>query len=191
VATGVCTEVDHIEVIESVDCRGVRSPDYVFNLLGFGTEPDSINPNDPAWGPSSSLNGMYAEVRSTMAVRLGMPLERVDTEHRVFPASTDLQTGAGVMPQGRVSHVNWRWHGIVEGSPRLTMSIHWYMEAAHMDDPHPPLWRIHVQGHPVCASRSTWRSGQRTRHRRRPSRLQSPARSSMRFPSYVQPLQAS
>ena len=28
------------------------------------------------------------------------------------------------------------------------MSIHWYMETAHLDDPHPPLWRIHVQGQP-------------------------------------------
>ena len=78
----------------------VRSPDYVFKILGFGTEPDGVNPNDPAWGPSSSLNGMYAEVLSTMAERLGMPLERVDTEHRVFPASTDLQIGAGVDSAG-------------------------------------------------------------------------------------------
>jgi hypothetical protein len=148
VATGVCTDVDHIEVIESVDCRPVRSPDYVFRILGFGAEPSAVDPNDPAWGPSSSLNGMYAEVLSTMAERLGMPLERVETEHRVFPASTDLQIGAGLIPQGRVSHFNWRWRGIVQGSPRLTLSIHWYMETAHLDDPHPPLWRIHVQGQP-------------------------------------------
>ncbi len=114
VATGVCTEVDHIEVVESVDCRAVRSPDYVFKILGFGAEPGSVDPNDPAWGPSSSLNGMYAEVLATMAARLGMPLERVDTEHRVFPATVDLQIGAGTIPQGRVSHFNWRWHGIVQ-----------------------------------------------------------------------------
>ena len=148
VATGVCTEVDHIEVVESVDCRAVRSPDYVFKILGFGAEPGAVDPNDPAWGPSSSLNGMYAEVLATMAERLGMPLDRVDTEHRVFAASTDLQIGAGTIPQGRVSHFNWRWHGIVQGTPRLTMSIHWYMETTHLDDPHPPLWRIHVQGQP-------------------------------------------
>jgi hypothetical protein len=28
------------------------------------------------------------------------------------------------------------------------MSIHWYMETAHLDDPEPPLWRIHVHGQP-------------------------------------------
>jgi 2,4-diaminopentanoate dehydrogenase len=148
VATGVCTQVDHIEVIESVDCRPVRSADYVFKILGFGADPGAIDPNDPAWGPSSSLNGMYAEVLATMASHLEMPLDRVETDHRVYPASADLQVGAGVIPRGRVSHFNWRWRGIVQGTPRLTMSIHWYMETTHLDEQHPPLWRIHVEGQP-------------------------------------------
>ena len=90
-----------------------------------------------------------------------------------------------MIPQGRVSHFNWRWRGIVQGSPRLTMSIHWYMETAHLDEPHPPLWRIHVQGQPgvrisldmekragdtspTSADRSPW-----------------PARLSMQFPSFA------
>jgi hypothetical protein len=148
VATGVCTEVDRIEVIESVDCRPVRSPAYVFDILGFNADPDAVDPNDPAWGPTSSLNGMYTEVLANMATHLRMPLERVETEHRVFAAAADLQVGAGLIAAGRVSHFNWRWHGIVAGTPRLTMSIHWYMETTHLDEPQPPLWRIHVAGQP-------------------------------------------
>lgn len=148
VATGVCSQVDHIEVIESVDCRPVRSPAYVFDILGFGADPAAVDPNDPAWGPSSSLNGMYTEVLATMASHLHMPLERVVTEHRVFAAAADLQIGAGMIGAGRVSHFNWRWRGIVGGLPRLTMSIHWYMEPTHLDEQHPPLWRIHVAGQP-------------------------------------------
>jgi hypothetical protein len=148
VATGVCTAIDRIEVIESVDCRPVRSVDYVFKILGFGADPAAVDPNDPAWGPASSLNGMYAEVLATMAAHLEMPLDRVETEHRVFPASATLQIGAGVIEQGRVSHFNWRWHGVVQGQRRLTMSIHWYMEITHLDEPQPPLWRIHVHGQP-------------------------------------------
>ena len=135
-------------MIESVDCRPVRSPAYVFDILGFGADPEAVDPNDPSWGPSSSLNGMYTEVLATMASHLRMPLERVATEHRVFAASADLQTGAGVIAAGRVSHFNWRWRGYVAGAPRLTMSIHWYMETTHLDEPQPPLWRIHVEGQP-------------------------------------------
>lgn len=148
VATGVCTVLDHIEVVESVDCSAVRNPDYVFKILGYGADPQAVDPNDPSWGPASSLNGMYAEVLAAMAEHLGMALERVDTEHRAFPASQDLNVAAGLIPQGRIGHFNWCWRGIVGGRPRLTMSIHWYMETAHLDDPHPPLWRIRIEGQP-------------------------------------------
>jgi hypothetical protein len=148
VATGVCAELDHVEVVESVDCRAMRNPDYVFRILGFGSDPASVDPNDPAWGPAASLNGMYAEVLSAMAERLGLVLDRVDTDHQVFAATEDLSVAAGPIARGGVSHVNWRWRGIVAGAPKLTMSIHWCMEPAHLPEPDPPLWRIHVAGQP-------------------------------------------
>ena len=47
-----------------------------------------------------------------------------------------------------MSHFNWRWHGIVGDEPKLTMSIHWYMETIHLDAPRPPSWRSHVRGQP-------------------------------------------
>jgi len=148
VATGVCSAIDHVEVVESVSCVPVRNPDYVFKALGFGADPAAVDPNRPDWGPAAPLNGMYSEVLAAVSRHLGMTLERVVTEHRVFAATSDLQVAAGTIPQGRVSHFNWRWHGVVAGARRLTMSIHWYMETAHLDDPQPPLWRIHVRGQP-------------------------------------------
>ncbi len=148
VATSVCTAIDHIGIVESVDCVPVRNPDYVFKALGFGADPAAVDFSDPDWGPAASLNGMYEEVLSAMAAQLGMTLDRVETAHRAFPASQDLQVAAGLIPRGRLAHFNWRWHGVVGGAQTLTMSIHWYMERAHLDEPHPPLWRIHVKGQP-------------------------------------------
>jgi len=148
VATSVCTALDHLEIVESADCRQVRNPVYVFDALGFGADPAAVDPNDPAFGPASSLNGMYVETLSAIAAQLGIPLERVVTEHRTWPATQDLQIGAGTIAKGRVSHYRWRWRGISGGQPRLTMTIHWYMETAHLDDPRPPLWRVHIDGQP-------------------------------------------
>lgn len=148
VASGVCQALDHVEVVESVDCRAVRNPDYVFRILGFGSDPAAVDANDPAWGPASSLNGMYEEVLAAMAEHLGMALDAVRTDHRVYGATEDLTVAAGTIPAGRIAHVNWRWNGIVGGEPRLTMSIHWWMEEAHLDEPDPPLWRIRIKGHP-------------------------------------------
>jgi len=148
VASGVCADIDAIEVVESVDCRAVRSPDYVFGVLGFGSDPAQVDPNDPAWGPTSSLNGMYYETLSAMAKQLGLSLSRIDTEHRVIGASEALQVAAGTISQGAVSHVNWRWVGHAQGDRRLVMSIHWYMEPAHLDEADPPLWRVKIDGRP-------------------------------------------
>jgi hypothetical protein len=148
VASGVCTVVDHVEVVESASCVPVRNPSYVFDTLGFGADPASIDPNRPDYGPAAALNGMYEEVLAAMAHHLGMQLDRVVTDHRLHAATTDLQVAAGTIPHGTVSHFNWRWHGLVGDQPRLTMSIHWYMETAHLDDPDPPLWRVHLRGQP-------------------------------------------
>ena len=148
VATGVCTALDHVEVVESVSCVPVRNPAYVFDALGFGADPSTIDPNNPHYGPAESLNGMYEEVIAALAHRLALPLDRIETAHRVHAATHDLHVAAGTIRSGTASHFNWRWHGVVDGRPRLTMSIHWYMETAHLDEPEPPLWRIHVRGQP-------------------------------------------
>lgn len=148
VASGVCSELDAIEVIESVDCREVRSPDYVFGVLGFGLDPASVDPNDSSWGPASALNGMYAEALSALAQRLNLTLERIDTDHRVFGASRDLTIAAGTIAQGTIGHVNWRWIGRAEGDRDVVISIHWYMETAHLEAESPPLWSLRLTGQP-------------------------------------------
>jgi hypothetical protein len=153
VATGVCSAVDHIGIVESVSCLPVRNADYVFKVLGFGADPARVNPNDPTFGPAASLNGMYEEVLAAMADHLGMDLEKVITEHQAFPATQDIAALAGLVPAGTVGHYRWRWRGIVGGQPRLTMTIHWYMETAHLDEAEPPLWTVKIDGQPGISLR--------------------------------------
>ena len=148
VASGICLIAEHIEITEAADATQVRDPAYLFGALGFGADPAAFDPNDAGRGPAVFLNGMYTETLAAVALRLGMNLERVETEHVAYPAAGDIELHAGVVRRGTVSHVNWRWHGIVGGRRRLTMSIHWYVETAHLDDPHPPLWSVKVTGHP-------------------------------------------
>jgi len=147
-ATSICLEVSHVEVTEIVDCRKVQNPNYVFDMLGFGSPCDKINPNDPKWPPAEILTGMYSEVVAHLVKRLGYQLERVETDHILYPASSDIEMAAGLIKQGTVSHTNWRWHGIVDGKPLVTLSIHWIMENAHLDDPDYSIWGIKVKGLP-------------------------------------------
>lgn len=148
VASGVCLELDSIEIVESVNGREIMQPAYAFDALGFGSEPALFETMGEAWGPASALNGMYEEVVGLVAHRLGMTLDRVERGHRVYPATEELRVNAGVIAKGTISHTHWLWCGYVDGLPKITHSIHWYMETAHLDDPSPPLWRVRIDGKP-------------------------------------------
>lgn len=147
VASGMCSELDGVEIVESIDCRDIQQAAYLFDVLGFGADPEANDPNDEAWGPTSALNGMYTEALVAMATHLGITIDEVETEHRLFAATQDVETAAGVIAAGTVSHTNWRW--IARGGGKtFGMSIHWYAETTHLDDPEPAMWSIHLEGQP-------------------------------------------
>jgi 2,4-diaminopentanoate dehydrogenase len=163
--SGLTTALENVEITECADGREIRDPDYLFGALGFGADPSSIDPNDPSWRPVAGLNGMYEECVATVAQQLGLALQRVETDHRLHLAPHDLDLAAGVVRQGTVSHTNWRWNGIVDGRPMITMSIHWYVDTTHLPLPDPPLWQVAVTGHPGVTVSATLDKHQNDRSR--------------------------
>jgi 2,4-diaminopentanoate dehydrogenase len=148
VATGLCSRLDTVRVTEVVDCRPIRNPNYVFDILGFGSEPGRFDPNDPTWPPAEILNGMYMEVVAHLVRRFGLTPETVKTDHRMLPATTTIETAAGIIPKGRIGHTNWCWHGIVDGRPLVTLSIHWVMEQSHLSAGEDHFWQVEIKGLP-------------------------------------------
>jgi 2,4-diaminopentanoate dehydrogenase len=147
-ATGLCNRIDHIFIGEVVACNSVKNPNYVFDVLGFGTPVGSIDPNDPTWAPAEILNGMYSEVVAHLVARMGYRLDRVETDHVMLPATTDIQTAAGLIKQGTIGHTNWRWHAVVDDKRLVTLSIAWIMETAHLENPDQGIWNVKISGLP-------------------------------------------
>ncbi len=147
-ATGICTRIDNVYVSEIVECNVMRNPNYVFDVLGFGARSGSINPNDPSWAPAEILNGMYSEVVAHLTERMGYKLDRVETDHVMLPATTDIQMAAGLIKKGTIGHTNWRWHAIADGKRLVTLSISWIMETAHLESPIYPIWNVRISGLP-------------------------------------------
>ena len=152
-ASGMCSSLEHIAITEAFDCTEIRSPHYLFTMLGFGADPAASDPNDPSWGPTGALNPMYEEEIAAIAFRLGMTLDRIESDHRLFGASRDLTLKAGEVPRGRVSHTQWRWHGVVRGVRMITLTINWFVETAHLDDfpvgaDAPDMWTVEITGQP-------------------------------------------
>ena len=148
IAAGICLEVEHIEITETVACNMMQDPVYVFDMLGFGCAIDSVGPNDPNWHPVEIHNGMFAEVIAQLVHRLGYTLDRIETDHVMFPATQDITVPPGVIKKGTISHTQWRYHGIVNGKRLVTQTINWIMETAHLAKPDFTTWSVNVRGLP-------------------------------------------
>lgn len=154
VVSGLSNRVDHLEIVEHADSSAVRDPKYLFDALGFGSDPRVVDLADPEQGPAGALDGMFSEVLAALAERLGMSVERIEPDHVFHAAPQDVVLRAGTIARGTVSHINWRWHAVTGGGEggterrRLTLSIHWYVDSSHLAQPDPPLWQVRMTGHP-------------------------------------------
>ena len=148
VVSGMCSHIDSIRITEVLKCDKLPDPGYVFDILGFGSELGAIDPNDDDFAPAEMVNGLFNEVVSELVDRLGLKLDRVETDHQMLPATEDLQVAAGTIKKGTNSHTRWCWNGVVNGKPFFTMVINWVMEANHLLDSESNLWDIHVKGTP-------------------------------------------
>jgi hypothetical protein len=145
-ATGMCLRVDHIAVREVVNAASMPDPAFVFDIMGMGQDPTS----------DAMLTGAFAKLYSTLFAegihytidKLGLTLERIESDHELFPATRRLELRSGVIEEGTVAGTNWRWHAIVDGRRFLTLSINWIMDddLPGFEDHH--LWTVDITGLP-------------------------------------------
>jgi hypothetical protein len=146
-ATGICTKLESIFVREVFDVIDVPDSDYLFNVLGIGSDPNKIDLTNS--GPVTELiTGMYSEVIALMVHCLGMTLERIEPDHRITLAPDDIQARAGTVRAGTVAATNWCWHGIVEGKRFMTLSVNWIMGGGLPGFEEYDHWKIAIRGKP-------------------------------------------
>ncbi|MCT9935312.1 hypothetical protein N5079_34425 [Planotetraspora sp. A-T 1434] len=144
--SGVNLELEHIAIDEVLDATRMPDPNFVFDVMGMGSDPAAI---DLTAGELPKMYGMlYKETLAFMAERMGLDVERYEPDHHVELAGRDLQVAAGTIPAGTVAATEWRWHAIAGGRRVLTLSIIWTM------DPELPRyagrdhWTVTVTGKP-------------------------------------------
>lgn len=145
-ASGICTEIESIRIREVYNCREMPGHDYVFNVMGMGSDPKQLNLQD---GPLAELfDGQFAEVVCHMAHRLGKDLDRIERDHEVVATPWDIQAAAGVVPAGSVAATNWRWHAIADGRRLITLSVNWIMDEKLPGYAGSHHWTIQLRGRP-------------------------------------------
>jgi hypothetical protein len=139
-------DLDAITIDEVFDASGMISPDFVFTVMGMGSDPATT---DLFSGPLPELyRTLYSETLSFMADRLGLTGYLLEPDHHVELASRDLELRAGIIKAGTVAATEWRWHLSVDGRRRLSLAIIWTMDPTmprYLGRPH---WHIHMTGRP-------------------------------------------
>ena len=128
--TGLMARLDDIECRETVDASFIPAPGFVFEVMGFGTDPAS---NDITRGPLARMyTELYSETFALVAAALGTTVTTLEPDHRLTLAPRDLAITAGTIRQGTVAATEWLW----TADPRL----HGECDAAH--------WQIRLRGRP-------------------------------------------
>lgn len=149
VASGLCTDMQTLSVRETVDCRAVKSATYVFDVIGFGADPASTDPNAPDWLPALTMNAMFREVVGAVGDRLHLQLDEIITAHALQPAHTDIDIAAGRIAKGTTAQIDWRWLGKTGDDIRVDLGISWTMQPDDSEAGHKPLWTIDIVGTPT------------------------------------------
>jgi 2,4-diaminopentanoate dehydrogenase len=146
--TGMCADLTSVACYEIADASSMPAPEFVFGIMGFGTDPAV---RDITHGPLAALYGeLFMEVFHAVAAALGTRVLRLEPEHKVTLAPHDLAIKAGTVRAGTVAATEWRWRGELADGRVLVHSVTWTAdprlqggnsrEAAH--------WRIEIDGRP-------------------------------------------
>ncbi|KAA1425178.1 dihydrodipicolinate reductase [Mumia zhuanghuii] len=143
--TGASMTLDRITIDEVLDARRMPDPDFAFTVMGMGSDPATLDQSGPLPTLYASL---YLETIAFMCERMGVSYDEVVPDHRVVPASRDLEVAAGHIAAGTVGSTEWRWHAMRDGKPFLTLAIIWTMEPDREEYAGRDHWEIHLYGKP-------------------------------------------
>jgi hypothetical protein len=91
---------------------------------------------------------MYRQCVGGLAHRMGLELDRIDTDNQLTLAPRDIQARAGMIRRGTVAATNWQLHGVRDGQRVITNSVNWVMGRDVPGYEQSNHWEITVRGKP-------------------------------------------
>ena len=146
VMSGLCARVDSIGSFEMVDASYMPAPDFVFDTMGFGSDPSV---SDITRGPLGRLYfDLYLETFAYVAEAMGTRIASIEPDHRLTLAPEDVRIAAGNLRRGTVAATEWRWNAEFANGQKMTHSLLWTSSPKLHGDDDPVHWRIEIKGRP-------------------------------------------
>lgn len=148
--TSVCTQVDHILTREIYDFSQVLSPGFIFDHAGVGLAPEAFA---RATDMQQIFQHIFSEVVGYVGHALQIDFDEVVADHEFGTTDHDLQLPAGEVKAGGVVNFRWRWHGMKDGKPILTIEMLWIVDPTQEGWDYSDGWDIEISGAPGIAAR--------------------------------------
>jgi 4-hydroxy-tetrahydrodipicolinate reductase len=135
--------LDRLDIHEYADLSRRPSPELLFDLMGFGTAPEAIDPSRFTFGAAS-----FGPSLRLVADAIGLPLDDVEAGGAVATAARTVEIAAGTIEAGTVAAQRVEVVGRRGGEALLTFSATWYC-TTDLDrawDLRPTGWRVVVAG---------------------------------------------
>jgi len=145
-AAAMSVDMDEIRIFETVDASAMTSGEFVFGLMGLGSDPTK---RDIRTGPLADLYGaLFSEVLYFCAHHLGTSVTGITPDHRLTIAPRDIKLIPGTIAKGCVAATEWRWTAELESGTRLLLSIIWAADPKLHDSDRHGHWLLEIKGRP-------------------------------------------
>jgi 4-hydroxy-tetrahydrodipicolinate reductase len=155
--TGACSHVEHLQLHEFADLSTSGSSAELLAGVCFGfTAEQAAQP-----GPMDALWKEYyfVEIMNMGSIALfGRPLDRIEHTPKHYFAAHDIvmakEKGDPIdmmIPKGRVHAMTHSFTGYLDGRPRITTSVNWFLRKENAPFPvkSEHNWLIEIEGKPV------------------------------------------
>ena len=145
-ATALCADLEKIDVREMVDASAMASPEFVFGLMGLGTDPAQ---SDISAGPLAELyTALFSEVLYFSAHAMGTEVQRILPDHQLTLAPADMVITAGSIAKDTVAATQWRWNCEMVNGVLLSLSILWTADPNLHGGADVGHWTVDITGRP-------------------------------------------
>jgi len=146
--TGMCTDVDHVRLVEVIDAAQHPAAMMIKEALGIGKPLEEVTGDSPF---GQYFRAFFSEMATAAALALGVRFDRVESGLDVAPASRDLNIAVGTVAKGTVAGDRYWVDGIVDGKVFMRVEIYWLVEPGVIGWPAPAdryQWHIEIEGRP-------------------------------------------
>lgn len=114
--------IDCLTLTDFADMASRNSPEMLFQVLDFGKDPVSLDPNAPVGTATSSPPSL-----SMTAAALGLPLDEIVTSREFALANQRTTIAAGTIEAGTIAAMRMEITGLRDGRPLLRRRSTWYV----------------------------------------------------------------